>query len=77
MTTLLIVLLACLLCAVFGALAGADRGNAPAGFILGLLFGPLGVIMALLIKEPTRHQRGSKVDPDVWARQVAKNNETL
>lgn len=35
-------------CALIGAVIGSKKGEAGSGFLIGLVFGPLGVIFALL-----------------------------
>jgi hypothetical protein len=42
-----------LLSAVVARSFASDRGRATAGFFLGLLYGPLGVVMALLLPSAT------------------------
>jgi hypothetical protein len=39
-----------LLCAVASAMIGSRKGAGVAGFFLGLLFGPFGILFALLIR---------------------------
>jgi hypothetical protein len=38
---------------VLGAMIGSSKGRGGAGFVLGLLLGPLGVIITLFLKENT------------------------
>jgi hypothetical protein len=48
---LLFIVAVCLVCAVIGGNLGARKGQRIEGFVLGLLFGPLGCLFALLLQE--------------------------
>lgn len=49
---MLLILLISITCAVIGAIIGMRHREAPCGALMGLVLGPIGVIMAaLLIKE--------------------------
>ena len=37
-----------IVCALLGAIIGSRKGEAGSGFLIGLVFGPLGVLFALL-----------------------------
>lgn len=60
-----------LICAVIAAAIGGSKGEAGSGFLIGLVFGPLGVLFALLSsgnRVPCPHckermQKGAKVCP--------------
>lgn len=40
-----------LICGIIGGVCGANRGRGPSGFLLGALFGPLGILLALFLPE--------------------------
>lgn len=55
----------CLICAWIGSRLAREKGRASAGFWLGLFFGPLGIIIALLL--PQRHVVDSDLSEDLRA----------
>ena len=40
-----------IVCAILGGMIGSSKGRGGAGFMLGLLLGPIGVIVAIFLKE--------------------------
>ena len=47
------ILSGCLICGVIGAVIGQTRNNGGGGFFLGLLLGPIGWIIVLMMDDPT------------------------
>ena len=43
-----------LLCGIVGAMIGSGKGSGGTGFILGILFGPLGILIAIFMKGDRR-----------------------
>jgi uncharacterized membrane protein YeaQ/YmgE (transglycosylase-associated protein family) len=44
-------LILCFVCGAIGGMCAENRGRGPAGFLLGFLLGPLGIVLALFLPE--------------------------
>lgn len=72
MEEIIIITSSCFLCAIIGAVIGKSKGHGFMGFMLGLFFGPIGLIIIAVMRPAQSKSRGEELNVEI----IPENKKT-